>query len=207
MHEVKNLKKFWAIQKIKFKFLSDLMDIEQFPYLEELICDNNCLSDKSRFPQLKNLKILSCNKNQIEDIHIFIDKVKSLFPNLVYLSLLGNKACPNQLIDENKDEYDYSRYRKYVIYRLSKLKFLDSYQVTQEERDIVERDAMFFETVKADDPFVEEKSDDQINRMKNYTPLPDQQKNDAPQSSFGYSRYIYYGKQSEGNRFIKNDDL
>lgn len=175
--------------------------------MEELICDNNCLTHESQFPKLNNLKILSCNKNQIEDIHIFIDRVKSLFPNLFYLSLLGNKACPNQLIDENKDEFDYSRYRKYVIYRLKNLKFLDNYKVTKEERDIVERDAMFFETVKAENLEVKDKNYDEEKPMKSYTPLPEPENNDAPQGSFGYSRYIYYGKQSEGNRFIRNDDL
>lgn len=183
------------------------MDLEQFPYLEELICDNNNISDNTRFPKLKNLKILSCNKNNIEDIHVFIDKVKILFPNLNYLSLLGNKACPNQLIDENKDEYDYSRYRKYVIYRLKNLKFLDNYQVTQDEKDMVERDAMFFETVKAEDLFKDDKNNNQIKQLNNYTPLPEDQDNNVPKSSFGYSRYVYYGKQSEGNRFIRNDDL
>lgn len=90
---------------------SDLRDFHQFPYLEELICDNNEINEQSEFPKLDSLKILSCNKNRINDIHVFIDKIKVQFPNLTYLSLLGNQACPNQLIDMNKDEYDYSRYR------------------------------------------------------------------------------------------------
>ena len=34
-----------------------------------------------------------------------------MFPKLNYLSMLGNIACPNQLVDPSKDEYDYSRYR------------------------------------------------------------------------------------------------
>lgn len=88
-----------------------MRDLQQFPYLEELICDNNELTENSNFPKLETLKIFSCNKNKINDIHIFIDKIKVLFPNLTYLSLLGNQACPNQLIDPNKDDYDYSRYR------------------------------------------------------------------------------------------------
>jgi hypothetical protein len=39
--------------------------MEQFPYLEELICDNNQISEKSNFPYLKSLKIFSCNKNNV----------------------------------------------------------------------------------------------------------------------------------------------
>lgn len=32
-------------------------------------------------------------------------------PSLEYLSLLGNEACPNQLVSLDKDEDDYQRYR------------------------------------------------------------------------------------------------
>lgn len=32
-------------------------------------------------------------------------------PSLRYLSLLGNEACPNQLVSPDKDEDDYQRYR------------------------------------------------------------------------------------------------
>lgn len=32
-------------------------------------------------------------------------------PSLQYLSLLGNEACPNQLVSPDKDEDDYQRYR------------------------------------------------------------------------------------------------
>ena len=48
---------------------------------------------------------------KIKNIHLFIDKIKVMFPKLNYLSMLGNIACPNQLVDPSKDEYDYSRYR------------------------------------------------------------------------------------------------
>lgn len=96
---------------ISFNYISDLRDLQQFPYLEELICDNNKLNDATEFPKLESLKILSCNKNDIETLITFVDKIKDSFPNLTYLSMLGNKACPNQLSDQNKDEYDYSKYR------------------------------------------------------------------------------------------------
>ncbi|CAF0845076.1 unnamed protein product [Brachionus calyciflorus] len=192
------------ILDISFNYMSDLRDLEQFPNLEELICDNNNISENTNFPHLENLKILSCNKNQIEDIHTFIDKVKSLFPNLTYLSLLGNKACPNQLIDLNKDEFDYSRYRKYVIFRLKNLKFLDCYEVTKTEREIVDRDSMFYEVVKAEDTI---EINEEENLKNGYTPLPEKNIEETPHGTFGYSKYVYYGKQSEGNRFIRNDDL
>jgi hypothetical protein len=85
--------------------------LQQFPYLEELICDNNMLNDETTYPRLESLKIFSCNKNRIESIQNFVKSVCDAFPNLTYLSLMGNQACPNQLIDESKDDYDYSKYR------------------------------------------------------------------------------------------------
>ena len=47
---------------------SYLQELEQFPYLEELICDNNVISEHSTFPKLNNLKIFSCNKNNVRKI-------------------------------------------------------------------------------------------------------------------------------------------
>lgn len=43
-------------------------------------------------------------------------------PSLRFFSLLGNKACPTQLIDFEKDENDYKRYRSFNIVLLIKLK-------------------------------------------------------------------------------------
>ncbi len=50
---------------ISFNCISDLKDLEQFPYIEELICDNNFISENSDFPKLNNLRLFSCNKNKV----------------------------------------------------------------------------------------------------------------------------------------------
>ena len=77
------------------------------------------------------------------------------------LSMLGNLACPNQLVDSSKDD-------------------------------------------STKPPLKSSKNDD-----VNYTPLPTPNDNGEKtiKGSFGYTKYVYHGKQSEGNRFIKNDDL
>eukprot|EP00058_Branchiostoma_floridae_P010647 XP_002596135.1 hypothetical protein BRAFLDRAFT_118041 [Branchiostoma floridae] len=46
----------------------------------------------------------------ITDLEDFLNKVDTSCPNLTYLSLLGNVACPNELSAEDKDEEDYQRY-------------------------------------------------------------------------------------------------
>ncbi|KAF7466031.1 Hypothetical predicted protein [Marmota monax] len=55
-------------------------------------------------------------------------------PALEYLSLLGNVACPNELVSLEKDEEDYKRYRCFVLHKLPNLKFLDARKVTRQER-------------------------------------------------------------------------
>lgn len=182
----------------------DIAELNQFPYLEELICDNNLLTEESKYPELHNLKLLSCNKNRIKNIHIFIDKVKALFPSLTYLSLLGNEACPNELIDENKDEYDYAKYRKYVIHRLPSLKFLDCYEITQTEREqVTKNSSVFYDTISYKH---EQTLFNESQNIPNFTPLKEET-SPMKQTEFGVCKYTYYGKQSEGNRFIRNDDL
>ena len=102
--------------------------------------------------------------------------------------------------------------RKYVLHRLSKLKFLDCYEITQHEKEMILKEALFYDVITykdtADDstkpPLKSSKNDD-----VNYTPLPTPNDNGEKtiKGSFGYTKYVYHGKQSEGNRFIKNDDL
>ncbi len=77
---------------------------------------------------LPKLHTLMLNKNRIESIDDFLRLVETHFPSIKYLSLLGNTACPNELVD--KDDDDYKRYRLYVIHKLPQLKFLDSRPVS-----------------------------------------------------------------------------
>ncbi|CAB3238980.1 unnamed protein product [Arctia plantaginis] len=119
---------------LSYNSIETLKGLEQFTKLEELILDNNKLTDAITFPRLANLKTLSLNNNQISDLDALMEKISQNFPSLTYLSLLSNKACPNQLSDIDKDDSDYQRYRYFVIYILPKLIFLDSRRVSAEER-------------------------------------------------------------------------
>ena len=40
-----------------------------------------------------------------------MNHIAETLPNLTYLSLLGNTACPNQLTSLENDDEDYQRYR------------------------------------------------------------------------------------------------
>ncbi|XP_075217258.1 leucine-rich melanocyte differentiation-associated protein-like isoform X2 [Lycorma delicatula] len=194
---------------LSYNCLTSLQELSNFPHLNELVLDNNQLTDSITFPRNENLRTLSLNKNNITDLDVLMRKLENNLPNLRYLSLLGNKACPNQLSSPDKDDEDYQRYRYYVLYCLPNLQFLDSRAVTTEERTEACQRGKFMKVVR---PSSENESNrreeiEKENRNK-YTPLPAARRHaDDHRGMFGKCRFRYAGKHSEGNRFILNDDL
>lgn len=190
---------------LSYNCLTTLSGVEQFPNLQELILDNNQLPDSTMFPSLPNLHTLSLNKNCIVNLELLITKVSHQLPSLRYLSLLGNKACPNQLSDQDKDEEDYQRYRYYVIHHLPKLDFLDSSQVKLSERQEAQRKGQFMRIMR---PTASPSLEEDASSGSLYTPLPNTRREITDhQGAYGRCRYRYSGKHSEGNRFIQNKDL
>ena len=49
--------------------------------------------------------------SQVTDIDGLLTTLAKACPNLRYLSLLGNQACPNELLGSGHDDEDYQRYR------------------------------------------------------------------------------------------------
>ncbi|KAJ8733367.1 hypothetical protein PYW08_001665 [Mythimna loreyi] len=194
---------------LSYNSIETLKGLEQFGRLEELILDNNKLSDAISFPYLSNLRTLSLNNNEIVDLDELVNKISKHFPALSYLSLLSNKACPNQLSDIDKDDSDYQRYRYFVIHMLPNLRFLDSRRVSSAERKeaairgefmrvrrppIVEFDAPLTPSMQPKGPPVR--------------PMPlDLGALGKHKGAYGKCNYKYTGKHSEGNRFILNSDL
>ncbi|XP_053088407.1 leucine-rich melanocyte differentiation-associated protein isoform X2 [Pangasianodon hypophthalmus] len=186
--------------------LRSLTGLNAFSQLEELIVDNNLLGNDLRLPRLPQLHTLTLNKNQLSDIEELLEHLQEVTPALEYLSLLGNEACPNQLVSLDKDEDDYQRYRYFVLHKLRNLKFLDSRRVTQiEHLEAVARGAF----MKVAKPKTEQDLSDRRSDTTSmpYTPLPRSKDAKNPKGVFAKCRYVYYGKHSEGNRFIRNDQL
>ncbi|XP_054654036.1 leucine-rich melanocyte differentiation-associated protein isoform X3 [Dunckerocampus dactyliophorus] len=118
---------------LSFNQLRSLAGLTMFTELEELVVDNNLLGNDLRLPGLPNLHTLTLNKNKLTDIEALLEHLADVTPSLEYLSLLGNEACPNQLVSLDKDEDDYQRYRYFVLHKLPNLKFLDTRKVTRTE--------------------------------------------------------------------------
>ncbi|XP_075073183.1 leucine-rich melanocyte differentiation-associated protein isoform X2 [Mixophyes fleayi] len=192
---------------LSFNLLQSLDGLEGFVCLKELILDNNLLGNHVCFPSLPYLHTLTVNKNQISELDYLLDSLALSAPALEYLALLGNQACPNELVSTEKDENDYQRYRYFVLNKLPKLKFLDTRQVTNKEREVASSRGAFMKVVKPKDNKVSSGADF-ISPDLPYTPLPSVSRDPANHKGVaGKCRYVYYGKHSEGNRFIRDDQL
>nr|XP_006134351.1 leucine-rich melanocyte differentiation-associated protein [Pelodiscus sinensis] len=147
-------RKYGSVAKrldLSFNLLRSLEGLKTFSCLEELILDNNLLGNDLRLPRLPHLHTLTLNKNQITDLEHLLDHLVDVVPSLEYLSLLGNMACPNELVSEEKDEDDYQRYRYFVLHKLINLKFLDTRKVTKWEREEALLRGAFMKVVKPKD--------------------------------------------------------
>ncbi|KAK4014667.1 leucine-rich melanocyte differentiation-associated protein isoform X1 [Daphnia magna] len=191
---------------LSYNKISTLDGLESFTSLETLILDCNRITDDIEFPCCKSLTTISLNKNQISDLDHLLGNLKKCAPRLRFLSLLGNSACPHQLMGLDYDDNDYHRYRCYVIYCLPSLKFLDSTTVTREEREEAILRGKYLKTVKPLSLKTQAKPMRQD--RKDFVPLPPAKLNIALHKGiYGACRYRYTGKNSEGNRFIRNHDL
>lgn len=112
--------------------LRDLTALKAFTKLETLVLDNNAINSHTKFPKLENLHTLWVNSNQISNLILFIDKLVDSTPNLKFLSMLKNEACPNYF--NGKSLKEYADYRLYVTCRLQSLTCLDSTEITEQER-------------------------------------------------------------------------
>lgn len=192
---------------LSFNKLYSLEGVENFPNLTELVVDNNEIDDSVILSEMPHLHTLSLNNNKITNLDLLVKKIKLKLPKLQYLSLLGNIACPNELSDTEKDEEDYQRYRYFVLHHLPNLKFLDSRRVNDKEWAEGKKRGQYMNIARPiacySENVVEEKKEIICN-----TPLPHKLRNpDDHQGIYSRCVYKYTGKQSEGNRFIRNNDL
>ncbi|XP_012350635.1 leucine-rich melanocyte differentiation-associated protein [Apis florea] len=201
---------------LSYNELTSITAVKYFESLQELILDNNKLRDLKTLPRILNLTTLSLNNNKITDIDNALKRIQECCPKVMYVSLLGNPGCPDQLTNPTStDDEDYNRYRLYAIYALpSTLRFLDSRPVTIQERKDAERRGKYSRTIKMvpdlSQKFVSNTLEDFDDIFFNihYTPLPRSIRNPLDhKGAFGKCKYRYSGKNSEGNRFISNNDL
>ncbi|KAG5329144.1 LRMDA protein, partial [Acromyrmex charruanus] len=204
---------------LSYNELSTISGIKDFEQLQELILDNNKLDNLKTLPHMPTLTTLSLNNNKIFNIDKALDRIRECCPNVEYVSLLGNPGCPDQLTNPTfTDEDDYERYRLYAIHILPpSLRFLDSRRVTQQERSNANTRGRYSKTIKLIPELIRKyvpsstqtnNEFDDIYFNIHYTPLPSSVRNPQDHKGvYGKCKYRYSGKNSEGNRFISNNDL
>ncbi|XP_037572362.1 leucine-rich melanocyte differentiation-associated protein [Dermacentor silvarum] len=123
------------------------------------------------------------------------------------LSLSYKYKCDLESIEQG--------YRYYVIYKLRQLKFLDSRAVTSAERAEARRVGAFMRVARpplhvgGSVPWADGGSDSEADAYR-YTPVPPIPTHGIGRQRmtvYGMLKYKYTGKHSEGNRFIRKEEL
>ncbi|KAK3573812.1 hypothetical protein QTP86_032911, partial [Hemibagrus guttatus] len=137
----------------------------------------------------------------LSDIEALLEHLQEVTPALEYLSLLGNEACPNQLVSLDKDEDDYQRYRYFVLHKLKNLKFLDSRRVTQTEHLEAQARGAFMKVVKpkTEQDVRDRRSD---NTSMPYTPLPRSKDTKNPKGPVILLRHVFSVQRSACRRGV-----
>ncbi|KAK1905631.1 Leucine-rich melanocyte differentiation-associated protein, partial [Dissostichus eleginoides] len=139
--------------------IRSLAGLGTFTELEELIVDNNLLGNDLLLPREHCVLQKRVEELAVTELHTgrvfepqgplaLLEHLADVTPSLKYLSLLGNEACPNQLVSPDKDEDDYQRYRYFVLHKLPQLKFLDTRKVTIKEVMEAQARGAFMKVVK-----------------------------------------------------------
>jgi len=177
--------------------------------LTTLILDKNAIKGLIDFPAMKTVDTLWLNNNQISELKPLLDVVEKSFPNLTYLSMLKNPACPNMYFSDGEAEA-YQRYRHAIIYRLRNLKMLDALPVEEAEQKEAQRVGKFQIPAKPSAQDDASRAIDAAADGLKQRPIPHPAATNKPPkvaSFLGKGKPRYDGANSEGNRFISDQDL
>ncbi|CAL8142267.1 unnamed protein product [Orchesella dallaii] len=117
--------------------LTSVNFLNSFKKLTTLILDHNYLTAETVFPTNTNLTTLWLNHNFVDKLHPFVQGLGKSFPNLKFLSLMGNTGAPSYL--NGGTYYEYIQYRLFVISWIPQLQYLDDRVVTEDQRSEAER--------------------------------------------------------------------
>jgi len=188
---------------VSFCRLTKVTNLDNFNGLVSLVLDNNEISsDHNVFPFLPNLETLWVNNNSISYLDRFLASIKDKTPKLSYLSMLKNPCCPNYFV--GRGSKDYKKYRAEVLKEIPTLKFLDSSPITEEERDDAKK---LLEATRRPDASQYNKANLDGFSIPEAKALPRDMPVTDDKAKLSHTTYTYSGRQSEGNRFINNNNL
>eukprot|EP01080_Neovahlkampfia_damariscottae_P008255 gene8255-79_t len=193
------------IESLDFSYnqIKKIEHLNNFSKLRSLVMDNNEIEELPKDLELENLETLWLNSNHISDIDALIKALKT-FPKLKQVSLLKNPCCPNEFTGNDSD--DYKMYRLYVLHHLQNLLYLDSKIVDEKEKKEAAKRGQYCKVVTPDYQKLNSNMKPEDEKKGNEEELKPT-KRDGNATYFSYTKQVYTGKNSEGNRFIKNNDL
>eukprot|EP00667_Euglena_gracilis_P006389 EG_transcript_6430 len=112
--------------------LVDLSGLRGAEQLQTLVADCNALVDGFELPPLPTLRYLSLAHNQIKSLVPLLQTVQQRCPDLRWISLFGNPACPG--LQTSPTPAVYSAYRHCIIAYLPAITFVEGARVTPAER-------------------------------------------------------------------------
>lgn len=195
--------------------LTDLTELPYMPRLHTLILDRNKFNSLNQITVMKSLTTLWLNNNQITDLTQLIDCLTRGCPSLTYLSMLRNPCVPDMYLNESEAD-SYQLYRYYVIHRLTSLTILDATAISSAERKLAMEKGPYCQVNRPKESILDESSIRPFNKIKpSSSPPPSEQAliGAAAAEPLKAATFIakgkprYDGSNSEGNRFIVNDDL
>ncbi len=175
--------------------ISSVDNLSQFKKVHTITLDGNKISSSTEFPTMPTVTMISLSKNSISDIQPFINQMSEKFTNLSTLLVLKNPGIPN-VFTPGVYSNDYKRFRVRLVAALPKLKVIDSSPVTAEEQ----KEAAAIKPIRMS---TRKKI---ATRMKIVDLAPSPM---APpgKTAVETCKYVYHGRASEGNRYIREGDL
>jgi len=184
--------------------IRSLSNLEHFKRLETLQLDRNEMLDIDDMPKMPYLRTLWLNNNQLSDMHKLLRILAKNCPRLSYLSLLRNPVCPS-IYFKHGNEDKYRRYRYTVLYHLHGLTYLDTTEVTHKEQKEALEKGKFLVVKK---PSQQQMQDtEEVSKDTQPQDKVDVKPKTEPAAFLGKGKIKYDGRESEGNRFILNNDL
>jgi len=182
--------------------IKSLANLEHFKRLETLHLDRNGLSDIDDMPKMPYLHTVWLNNNKIVDMQKILRILTKNCPRLSYLSLLRNPICPSVYFQHGNED-KYRRYRYTILYHLHGLKYLDTTEVTPKEQKEAMEKGKFLVIKKPSQQQMESTDDAEEEEQAGVEVKPKTE----PAAFLGKGKIKYDGRDSEGNRFILNNDL
>uniref|UniRef100_A0AAY5KX95 U2A'/phosphoprotein 32 family A C-terminal domain-containing protein n=1 Tax=Esox lucius TaxID=8010 RepID=A0AAY5KX95_ESOLU len=117
---------------LSYNLLEDPALLVELEKLSTLILDCNSYSSHVKFPYMPSVTTVCINKNKISNLPIFVEEIRTKFPNIKILSMMNNEAAPSYFNGGSLTQY--IDYRQYVISQIPTLKILDDTEVLGKER-------------------------------------------------------------------------